>query len=318
MKDNFKKILPPPTNSFIREINFLKEDIEKLNKRVSDSEKKINKKIREQEERSLRMTPQPFLSYFVLNIVDHCNLNCRGCDHFACIAKEHFVSLEDIKKDLEQLSRILITPPGRIGIMGGEPLLHAEIKEIMQLTRKAFPHSLVQLVTNGLLLLKQTDEFWTCCHDNEIQIVNTKYPINQNYDKMIETSKEKEVSFKFFGNTNEVLKTLFKIPLDLDGQQNVMKSFRSCHRANNCAFLMEGKFYPCTAIANVIHFNAEYNKNLLISPSDYLLLDQVKTEEELLQFIASPVPFCRYCNTQKRQNGIPWERTKRQINEWTL
>lgn len=36
----------------------------------------------------IRMTPQPTLQYLVLNILDHCNLNCKGCDHFAPIAKK--------------------------------------------------------------------------------------------------------------------------------------------------------------------------------------------------------------------------------------
>ena len=101
-----------------------------------------------------RLIPQRQLSYFVLNILDHCNLRCKGCDHFAAIAEERFVPLDDIKKDLAQMSKILNGDVSSIGVMGGEPLLHPQLKEILINTRWFFPKTIIQLVTNGLLLLQ--------------------------------------------------------------------------------------------------------------------------------------------------------------------
>ena len=59
--------------------------------------------------------------------------------HFAAIAEERFVSLDDIKKDLAQMSKILNGDVTRIGVMGGEPLLHPQLKEILISTRLFFP-----------------------------------------------------------------------------------------------------------------------------------------------------------------------------------
>jgi len=112
-----------------------------------------------------RLTPQEQLSYFILNIVDHCNLRCKGCDHFASIAEERFVSLEHIKRDLARMSILLNGNVKRIGVMGGEPLLHPELKQILISARVYFPDTLIQLVTNGLLLLRQDEEFWQICRE---------------------------------------------------------------------------------------------------------------------------------------------------------
>jgi len=71
----------------------------------------------------------------------------------------------------------------RIGVMGGEPLLHPELKQILISARVYFPDTLIQLVTNGLLLLRQDEEFWQICRENNITLVNTRYPINLDYEK---------------------------------------------------------------------------------------------------------------------------------------
>lgn len=98
---------------------------------------------------------ETILRYFVLNILDHCNMNCQGCNHFANIAEKRFVSIEDIRRDTKRMSELCEGGKvARIGVMGGEPLLHPDLLEILEVTRMHFPKSLIQLVSNGLLLLQ--------------------------------------------------------------------------------------------------------------------------------------------------------------------
>lgn len=86
-----------------------------------------------------RLALQHRLSYFVLNILDHSNLRCMGCDHFAALAEERFIQPDQIKRDLAQLSNLLSGDVERIGVMGGEPLLHSQRNEILSNTRFFFP-----------------------------------------------------------------------------------------------------------------------------------------------------------------------------------
>ena len=99
-----------------------------------------------------RLTPQRRLSYFILNILDHCNLGCAGCDHFAPLAERRCVPVEDIARDLARIAEILRGDVASIGVMGGEPLLHPRLEEILARTRRFLPETDIMLVTNGILL----------------------------------------------------------------------------------------------------------------------------------------------------------------------
>jgi organic radical activating enzyme len=263
-----------------------------------------------------RLTPQRQLSYFVLNILDHCNLRCKGCDHFAAIAEERFVSLDDIKKDLVQMSKIMNGDVGRIGIMGGEPLLHPQLKEILIYARLFFPKTLIQLVTNGLLLLRQDEDFWRICCDQNIVIVNTKYPINLDYDAIKETAAVHSVMFEHYGDSGSINKTSYKMHMDIEGHQDPRKSFIKCFHANNHTLLMEGNLYSCTVAPNVRHFNKKFGTHMELENGDSLDIYHVKKASELLKFLSSPKPFCRYCDIINRSYGHKWERSKQEISEW--
>ena len=94
----------------------------------------------------------------------------------------------------------------RIGIMGGEPLLHPHLKDILVNARSFFPGTILQLVTNGLLLLRQDLDFWRTCSENGIVIVNTKYPLNQDYAAMKRTADAHGVVFQHYGERGRMQK----------------------------------------------------------------------------------------------------------------
>ena len=64
------------------------------------------------------------MKYIETHIVDHCNLNCRGCSHFSPLAKPYFKSLDEYKREFERLAEITNHYIQQIRIMGGEPFLH--------------------------------------------------------------------------------------------------------------------------------------------------------------------------------------------------
>ena len=270
----------------------------------------------EQQNRFLRTTPQPRLEYFVLNILDHCNLRCKGCDHFAAIAEKRFIEPEVISRDLQRMSELTHGHVTRIGVMGGEPLLHPQLLQIVAETRKWFPETRVQIVSNGLLLNQQNEEFWAVCRENRIEIVVTKYPLQLDFDRMTETAKAQGVAFQFYDKTGEVLKTSTKMTMDPEGMQNPIDSFVHCYHANRLPLLMEGRFYGCPIAANVRHFNKKFGTNMQPEEGDWLDIYSLTDVNELTHFICSPRPFCRYCNTRGRIFGMPWSRSEQKMDEW--
>ncbi len=309
---SIKKLVP----SRIKSVFVRLHELSKLNE-LKYQQQEIKYTTERIESGLLRMIPQPRLSYFVLNILDHCNLRCKGCDHFACIAEERYVALEDIERDLKRMSEITGGAVTRIGVMGGEPLLHPDLKQILALVRSNFRSTVVQLVTNGLLLLKQDDEFWRVCREYGVMIGNTKYPLPLDYEGMLTRAKAEHVDFEFYGTSREGTKTQFKVPLDIRGLQNPQKSHWNCFHANAMPLLMEGKLYRCTVAPNVRHFNKKFGTNMELEDGDWLEIYRPTTAKELLSFLCSPGSFCRYCRTSERSYGHQWERSKQEMSEWT-
>jgi len=264
-----------------------------------------------------KTTPQTYLAYFAVPIVEHCNLKCRFCDHFAPLAEEEFADIKVFEKDFARLSELFNAKVNRIGLMGGEPLLHPQLNDFLCVARKYFPRSILQLVTNGILLLKQTEDFWKACMVNNIIIVNTKYPLRLDFDKMKETAKRHGVKFEHYDNSGEVLKTSHHIPLDLAGEQDARMNFNKCHHANNVCFLSKGKLFTCTVAPNIGHFNKFFNKDIPLTSADSIDIYKARDAEEIMHFLSNPIPFCKYCYVDKRTFGHEWQKSNKDIKEWT-
>lgn len=277
----------------------------------------LEKKIESQKECFLRFVPKPCLDYMILNILDHCNLKCKGCDHFACIADTYFVPYETIHADLVRLSEIFHGDYiMQIGVMGGEPLLHPDLLSILKDVRFHFPYTIIRLTTNGLLLLNQKDEFWHTCRENNVIIVNTKYPINLKYDKIKEKAEHEGVKFQYFeGTGDQVIKKSFKKRINLNGTGNPVENFANCYVANQKNFLMEGKLYGCPfACQSYRIFNNKFQQNLRMSERDFLDIYKVENMQEIFDFAARPKFYCRYCSGVSPL--FKWTRSKQEIWEW--
>ncbi len=262
-------------------------------------------------------TQQTNLAYFCVHIVEHCNLNCQFCDHFAPLAEKEFADIKVFESDFARLSELLNAKVDRIGIMGGEALLHPQLNDFLYVARKYFPKTKLELVTNGILLLKQTDDFWKACRKNNIIIVNTRYPINLDFDKMREVAKQHGVRYEH-KDKKRTLKTSYHLPLDLEGKQEAHTNFIKCFHANNCCFLSKGRLFTCTVAPNIRHFNKFFNKDLPLSNADYIDIYEARNEEEILYFLCRHIPFCKYCNIEKRTYQHSWQKSKKNIKEWTI
>lgn len=264
-----------------------------------------------------RLTPRPRLKMLVVNILYHCNLNCRGCDHFSPIAGEEFHSREQIEEDLRQIRNILGDAVDNIAIEGGEPLLHPELPEILEMCRNVFPEVNIGLYTNGIMLLNQQEEFWECCFRNKIVLEITKYPIKLDYDRICQTAKDKKVECRYYSGGTTV-KTMGHYPLDLSGSQNPMESFLHCFHANNeCNMLDKGRLYTCTVAPTLPIFCRKFGIDVPLTADDGIDIYSVSGKKELLELLSRPMQVCRYCDTLHRTFGHTWGQSKGEMEEWT-
>lgn len=279
--------------------------------------KTIEGKIQQSKESLLHLVPRPCLEYMILNILDHCNLRCRGCDHFACIADEYTVPYETLHRDLDRLAEIFHGEfIERIAVMGGEPLLHPELLDILKDVRAHFPYTTIRLTTNGLLLLRQKDDFWRVCRENDVTIVNTKYPLNLDFEGMKSKAEEEHVKFEYFEETGDhIVKKSFKKYINLKGDSDPVMNFVNCTVSNYGNFLMEGKLYSCPFSAQSYRiFNKKFGQKLRMTQGDYLDIYKVMDKQEIFDFAAKPKYYCRYCTGLS--STFDWTRSEGSIYEW--
>ena len=253
---------------------------------------------------------------FEININKHCNLKCKGCDHFAPVAKEDFMDLGVFENDLARLSDLFEKKAWQIHLLGGEPLLNPAIIHYMEITRKYFPEAEVFIDTNGILLAGMPEYFWQKCKQLKVGIMPTKYPVDVDYDALGELAHSYGVEYKYLGSS-EAGRTLWHFPLDLEGKQNLEESFMNCRNANQCLTLESGRLYTCSIAPNIKAFNEYFHQHIDLTDEDGIDIYQAESAAEILETMANPMPFCRYCDVKHRSYDHPWEVSKKNIKEWT-
>jgi len=262
-----------------------------------------------------KLKPKKVLN-FEVHLTDHCNLNCKGCNHFSSISDEIFLDTNSFKNDCMRIAELTGGHIGNLLLLGGEPLLHPNVNEIMEISRASFVMGNISILTNGLLLMKQPKEFWQSCKENDIKVIVTKYPIKLNFQEIGDKAEKEGVKMEFFGNTGIEEKKMFREPLDLSGKQDPITNFKKCYKANDCITLKEGKLYTCTVPPHINHFNKYFNLNLQVSENDYIDIYKAKSLIEIMNFLCKPIPFCRYCKLDSL-SGFKWSTSKKEISEWT-
>lgn len=254
---------------------------------------------------------------FEVDLAEHCNLNCRGCSDFSCIAKPKFADIDEFRRDFARMGEIFGHECERIYLLGGEPLLNPEIISFMKIARENFTKGNIFVFTNGILLARKDSDFWQACRDNDIGILISAYPIKIDIDTIMEKAKNFGVSVKWAWDRNANEQDIFSVcAINFAGNSNIKLNFAMCSQANQCITLKHGKLYTCSFAPHVFTFNNRFNKNILITEEDYIDIYKNVNAEEILQKLSEPIPACRYCTTSHYVRTVKWSRSKGEISEW--
>lgn len=158
--------------------------------------------------RKIRFSPQrPTLPYIELPITNACNLNCKGC-LFLCNASDvSEVSEHSILKDLSRMKELFEDIPW-IRILGGEPLMHSRLPDILSGARRIFSDSQIDICTNGLMIPFVSSEVYQIIREHRVVIHISGYdPTYRMRDKIEKLWREKNPVLFF--RTCAVFKILF-------------------------------------------------------------------------------------------------------------
>ena len=250
------------------------------------------------------------INYIETHILEHCNLNCRGCSHFSGLAHKEFKNIDDYINEMSALSKLTNQGLRIIRVMGGEPLLNPNFVQYYLETRKLFPHSEIVLVSNGTLLKNVTDEQIETLNNANIDLCVSSYGVNVDMDKF------KKFKTHYFHNKKE----LYNISIDLNGSQDIVKSFRDCDIVQHgWLFFKDGRLFQCCIMGNIDYFCDYFNQNIEYDLDDISIDVSTHTLEEVENFLNTPHQVCRYCKPSMRHKTYaPFSTSKKEISEWTL
>lgn len=250
---------------------------------------------------------------FDIHVTDHCNLNCKSCNHYSPISPENFINIKNLKIDLNNLL-LISNSIKEIRILGGEPLLNSQLTEIIKIIRYYLPKTNISIFTNGILLNNKNicnDNFWNVCYENKITINITIYPYNFDYQRIKNICEKYKVKFKIFSNKAGD-KSFYLYNINPKGKSSKSNYYRCID--NSCLQIREGKIFSCAPSAYINLINETFNFSFKHLKNDYILIKDIKNTWSLRKFMLFPRPFCKYC--QFPRSPIDWGKSKKQINEW--
>lgn len=235
---------------------------------------------------------KPLLKYLETNIVDHCNLNCKGCSHFSNLYHVGDAIPFDIYcKDLEQISRNVNLFQFRM--LGGEVLLNERLIEYITFTRKVLPYTDIWLVTNGLLLPRQKKVFFQTCRNNNIKIEISEYkPTLYIKSQIIELLNKYEIPFSIIENLNDFGKNI-----DLSGNADKYEAMERC-REHGCHFFRNGKLHKCPFEALGNRFFEYYQLDASLQGGADIYDRGLDWGKLIYQLDNHPIEACRYCGNE--------------------
>lgn len=258
----------------------------------------------------LKVSEKPVLEYLEVEVCENCNLNCKGCSHFAPLVKnKKAFDFIGYKNDITRLSDIFSNIKV-LRLLGGEPLLNEKIVKILKFTRNKLPNSDIHVVTNGIKLMGINNEFIECLVKENIQLDISLYPAIKNYkQRIIEFLKSKGIKYRL----NEVTK--FAARLNLKGDFDGVENSNRCKI--NCASLKDGEIYRCAILASIIKFQNYFGEGIVQRDNGGIIDIYKHNGTEIINKLQETNKLCSYCSGNYNVE-FDWDLSKNKIEEWCI
>ena len=233
---------------------------------------------------------------FECDVSENCNYSCVGCSHWAPAHKVRYTMPDELARDLYHLSRVAHAQ--KFCVLGGEPLLHPDLAGILRAVRVSGIADMVELWTNGSLLLDAPDAIWKLCDS----ITVNSYPgkLTAEYEAALHArAQQLGVAFeidhptKFYYNARST------------PREETRKYFAQCPYQDHCWAVHHGYLYRCPQSISLAQFMLH-----IPSEEEGLKLENV-SEDAVREFLTSmePKKSCAVC--ARRDAWFDWREAKR-------
>lgn len=254
-----------------------------------------------------RKKMQSKLPYLELHILDHCNLNCAGCDHYCpLVTEEKFIDIEEFTEDIKELSKKIDFKI--IRLMGGEPLLHPHVNKFIEVTRKYYPSNDIRIVSNGILIPAMKQDFWDTMKENRIKFDLSKYPpASDNFSKYLDIIAAHNISIGNIHVANEFMATI-----NPKGDSDPIEAYKHCY-SRECVNLMNHRVYNCSQC-----YRGYYNKYFNAHLAEMEGIDIYKNSGRKIKKFLLTIPgnACKYCTVSPYSHSREWRVTSKDKSDW--
>lgn len=227
-----------------------------------------------------------------VNIVEHCNLRCRSCTHLSPVLPKHFVDPGALRADLTTLARSYHT--NVLKILGGEPLMHPDLLEVLMAARESQIADKVEIWTNGLLLPRMDPRAWDVVDSVRISLYPGRSLKQHQLDKCIDLAHRSNVPLRY--KHYQAFQESFS-EQGTDDPSLVNRIYATCNEAHRwrCHTVANGWFFKCPQSYFIpkgmsLGQEATYRNGIKIE-------DSPEFPARLLSYLTSsePLPACRNC-----------------------
>lgn len=230
-----------------------------------------------------------------------CNLKCLFCSHFNPFRKG-IIPADELIASFETWSQKV--SPQKLGILGGEPLLHPELERIITAARKCWPQTRIVLTTNGLMVPGKPASLWESLKQANVQVLISRHIPGEEgerkFQEIVAILKNAGVWVTIIPSSSR-WKRYYHI--DDNGQPQPFqsrpeKSWTMCG-PNTCFNLTDNKLYRCSILANaaIAYKEGVLGENWAVTQT-YQPLTADSTANEIVEHLflmRGPLQACSIC-----------------------
>ena len=235
-----------------------------------------------------------------INVAYACQLKCEYCSHMS----KYLMGPVPVGKITQWYrSWHQRVHPKTFTVLGGEPLLHPNIVEVLSVTKKHWCDSAIQMVTNGLLLSKASMDLFAMLRQTGIFVAISKHFDQPEHHEKIMQGVE---LLKEYGVRHEIrfCYNMWRKSYRLDESGRPVpygsvpeRAWQNCFVRHNCMTLMDNRIYKCPQIACFRH---AYTTGRLSDDWRFLLdyppLHPEAPDTTVVKFLNEGAnPACRLC-----------------------
>jgi len=243
------------------------------------------------------------------HVTHSCNFTCMGCGHYTNDGYREDISVENLREWYSTWSKKV--RPKELCILGGEPLLHKSIVDIIYMTKTMWniqDDQEFEVVSNGLLF-DRVPGIAKALIDNNCILTITKHSDDENYirlfDRSIESIKKSGVSYRIHDAVGNWMQNYYGYGCSIEPMysDDYTLSWDNCPGGQENFQLFDNMIYKCAPLAYLPLQKKKYGDKLSKLWDPYLKYKPLSADASDLDvlefFVRGAESVCSMCPKNK-------------------